>query len=100
LLNELVTNALKYGVPSGPRGREPDVLVELSSGVEGSTLVVSDRGPGLPPGFEPSRSKSLGLQLVRMLSRQLRGTLRFGGGPGARMSVAWPHPPAAAPSLV
>ena len=93
LLNELVTNALKYGVPSGARDGGPDVLVELTTGAEGSTLVVSDRGPGLPAGFEPARSKSLGLQLVRMLSRQLRGTLRFGGGPGARMSVAWPHRP-------
>jgi PAS domain S-box-containing protein len=99
LLNELVTNALKYGVPSGSRGPGPDVRVELSTGAEGSTLVVSDRGPGLPAGFDPKRSKSLGLQLVKMLSRQLRGTLQFGSGPGARMSVAWPHPASAEPAV-
>ena len=43
--------------------------------------VVEDDGVGLPDGFHPDAVKSLGMQLVVQLTRQLRGTLTFGSGP-------------------
>jgi two-component sensor histidine kinase len=42
---------------------------------------------GLPAGFELARSKSLGLQLVADLVRQLQGTLET--GPGATFTVTF-----------
>ncbi|MCJ2050537.1 sensor histidine kinase [Methylobacterium sp. J-070] len=76
LVNELVTNALKYAYPpdSHPAGGTIRVRAEPS----GETLVVevSDDGIGLPPGFEIGRtSKSLGMRVVGSLTRQLGGSL-------------------------
>ncbi|TGK37516.1 PAS domain S-box protein [Leptospira gomenensis] len=70
IVNELVTNSLKYAFPDERIGT---VSVKLRSGAEGSVLEVSDDGVGMPRGFEFSQSESLGLKLVEILSRQLRG---------------------------
>lgn len=73
IINELVSNALKHGFPNQQSGtvlvaisRNNDQVVELS---------VSDDGRGIPPDTDLSRSDSLGLQLVHLLTRQLHGKL-------------------------
>jgi len=79
IINELMSNALKYGFPEGQVGK---VTVKLqrngaadSSGDECS-LTVCDNGVGLPPELDVRKTESLGLQLVTSLcERQLRGTL-------------------------
>jgi two-component sensor histidine kinase len=61
--------------------------------VDGGTrlqLQVSDDGTGLPAGFELGRTRSLGLQLVSDLARQLQGQLEMtSSGPGARFAVTF-----------
>jgi two-component sensor histidine kinase len=76
LVNELVTNALKYAYPpeTHPEGGEIRVRAEHRPG--GLVVEVSDDGIGLPPGFEIGRaSKSLGMRVVGSLTRQLGGRL-------------------------
>ncbi len=77
ILNELLTNAFKYGIPSdgGASPRDEDVLVEIMPLPRQLRLTVRDHGPGLPANFDLLASKSLGLKLVRALSRQLKGKL-------------------------
>jgi PAS domain S-box-containing protein len=77
ILNELLTNAFKYGLPYGPRTADWDVRIAIGSEEERVRIEVCDRGPGLPGSFDPERSQSLGLHLVRSLSRQLRGHLTW-----------------------
>ena len=91
IINELVTNALKYGFPDEKTGR---VLVEVVLNDGQLTLVVSDNGVGLPQGFEPAASGSLGLQLVTNLVGQLGGRLEWeqGAGGGALFRVRFPAP--------
>jgi PAS domain S-box-containing protein len=72
VLNELLSNAFKYGLPrdaSSPDG----VAIRVRWSREGDAyrLSVIDRGPGLPPA---AGKKSLGLRLVDALRRQLRGS--------------------------
>jgi PAS domain S-box-containing protein len=88
LVNELLTNCLKHAFPLG-RGGEVRIALQLAA--EGQVrLQVSDTGPGLPAGFDVSRSQSLGLQLVSDLTRQLRGTLEIGPpGQGASFTVTF-----------
>jgi two-component sensor histidine kinase len=76
LVNELVTNALKYAYPpeTHPAGGEIRVRAERHPG--GLVVEVADDGIGLPAGFEIGRaSKSLGMRVVGSLTRQLGGTL-------------------------
>ena len=90
LVNELISNCLKHGFPSGRSG---GILVELQP-VDGGLLrlSVSDTGVGLPADFESKRRQSLGLQLVSDLAKQLGGPLEITGGPGtgAVFAVTFP----------
>jgi PAS domain S-box-containing protein len=88
ILNELMTNALKHAFPGG---REGTIRVEVAT-VEGGglRLVVGDDGVGLAPGLDVHGSPSLGLQLVRMLAKQLDADLQVETGPGARFRVTVP----------
>jgi two-component system, sensor histidine kinase PdtaS len=79
MLNELVTNALKYAFPEGRAGR---LLVVLATGPDGQiTLSVQDDGIGLKPDFELAQADTLGLRLVRMFARQLRAQVTLRTGP-------------------
>ena len=66
-------------------------MARIEAGPSASTTpprAVIDSGAGLPGDFDLRRGKSLGLQLVADLARQLGGTLEIGAGPGARFVVA------------
>ena len=84
ILNECLTNALKYAFPPPRNG---SVRVRLSAGKNRIVLTVSDDGVGMPPGFSPETSASLGLQLVTLLSKQLGATLSIQGAPGVTVTV-------------
>ena len=70
ILNELITNALKYGCPVGRPSR-----IRVAFGTEGATyrLRVADEGPGLAAHALPERPKSLGMRAIQALVRQLEG---------------------------
>ncbi|MBL0405774.1 GAF domain-containing protein [Microvirga aerilata] len=82
LVNELVTNAFKYAYPEA----SGEVRLELTSdSPERLRLEVSDTGVGLPPDFNPARSRSLGMRLVASLARQIGGRLEWQDAqPGTR----------------
>jgi two-component sensor histidine kinase len=43
-------------------------------------LSVSNKGPGLPEGFDPTGSKGLGMRIIRSFVEQIGGELRIGRG--------------------
>lgn len=89
IVNELVSNALKYAFPEGRSGC---IRVGLSCGHNGSCkLTVSDDGVGLPSGLEVGRPGSLGLQLVHTLARQLRGCVEVERGDGTTFHITFPR---------
>ena len=81
---ELYANALEHG------GGDVRVRLERRDGLV--ELVVADRGPGLPTGFDPDQS--LGLKIARALaSEQLFGELVLEDGrPGLRARLVWSMP--------
>ena len=88
IVNELLTNAVKHGLADRNSGA---IRVRLERDGALVHITVEDDGAGLPPGFHPDATRTLGMQLVVQLTRQLRGTLSFGGsGEGAffRLSFA------------
>lgn len=87
IVNELVTNALKYGVGLPGPGK---LSVRLSARNGSGLLVVSDTGCRLPEGFDPGTTDSLGLQLVLSLCRQLGGGLSVSAGETTDFCVHFP----------
>jgi two-component system, sensor histidine kinase PdtaS len=75
ILNEAITNAIKYAYRKGERGT---VNISLRP-TEGQRLElkIADNGKGLPPGFDWRNCPSLGLQLINLLAQQLKAELRF-----------------------
>lgn len=74
VLNELLTNSLKYAFPEEEEGV---INISLSSQNGTIQLQVSDNGIGLPPEFNTATSKTLGMKLLPMLAKQLNGTIEF-----------------------
>jgi two-component sensor histidine kinase len=73
LINELVTNIFKHAFPKGYHGR---IEIQISQDEkEIIYLKVGDNGVGLPPEIDWKQSPSLGLKLVRILSKQLKASI-------------------------
>lgn len=90
VVNELLTNALKYAFPGEQSG-----AVRVQAGMSGSDavrVVVSDNGIGLPAGMEPEKSDTLGLKLVQILvSGQMKGSVKFVQDSGTAVEVVFPR---------
>jgi len=88
ILNELAGNALKHAFP----GRDGEVTVNLDHDVatDSVCLRVYDNGVGMPAGLDWQESKSLGLRLVQILTKQLCGTVETGTGPGVEFRITFP----------
>ena len=91
IVNELVTNALKYAFPPHrPRLAASVCEIAIAADWDGAayTLTVTDNGIGLPAGLDWTTTRTLGLRLVRMLGQhQLRGQLEFDGTRGTHFSL-------------
>jgi len=89
ILNELLSNALKYAFPDGRNGKIAVLFHESSQG--SLELVIEDDGIGLPADvvFKGSTG-SLGLQIVEVLVKQLDGTFERQSSNGTRMTVRFP----------
>jgi len=87
IVNELLTNALKYAFPGGRRGT---TTVSLDCVGRQCVLVVEDNGVGLPEGFDWEAAETLGLQLVKILAGQLDGTVQLNRSSGTRFEISFP----------
>lgn len=88
MVNELLTNSLKHGF-ADHRSGETRLSVKVTA-TRWVRIEVSDTGVGLAPDFEARRRKSLGVQLVSDLARQLGGALEIGPGNKACFGVTFP----------
>jgi two-component sensor histidine kinase len=88
IVTEVITNAVKHACPDGKGA----ILVRLREAEAGKTVIeVVDHGPGLPPGFDPSRDGGLGFRLVRALAKQIRAVTTFhSSDEGVRFELALP----------
>lgn len=86
IINELVSNALKYAFPEQRRGT---IKLELSEQDKWVTLVVSDNGIGLPSDFDYLDTETLGLQLVTTLIKQLSGEISLVTESGTRFEITF-----------
>ena len=77
IINELVSNAMKYAFPENFKIEKPVIKVAIKRLDELKySLIISDNGIGLPEDYDQRQSKSLGLQLVNSLVAQIEGDLK------------------------
>jgi len=88
ILNELISNALKHAFPEERSG---SIRVEAHSRNRRMELSVIDDGVGLPEGFGDPQNKTLGLQIVEILARQLRGTWELKREGGTMFHLSFPE---------
>jgi two-component sensor histidine kinase len=88
LLNELITNSLKYAFPGNRKG---NLWIKLDPKNDNIVLCVGDDGIGLPEGFDFRKSKSLGLQLVNLLvEHDLQGSIALEAKMGTQYLIEFP----------
>jgi PAS domain S-box-containing protein len=86
IINELITNSLKYAFPDGMKG---EITISISSINENMLkLVVSDNGIGLPKDLDVRNTKTLGLHLVTLLAEnQLKGKIDINREKGTEFQI-------------
>ncbi len=82
IINELISNALKYAFDPNQEGQ---VKVKLEKDDQHYALQISDTGKGLPDGFE--QSQSMGMRLVHILVDQLDAELQIDQSDGALFTI-------------
>src|SRR5690554_4499000 len=74
ILNELITNSYKYAFKPN---RSNSLEINITPNNGSYILVYSDNGPGLPKDFVLENSDSLGMQLIYILTKQLKSTVSY-----------------------
>lgn len=87
IINELVSNAVKHAFPDEKQG-----LVKIGIWVEGDNnyISLSDNGIGIPEGMNIEQTESLGLKIVQLLTRQLKGKISLNSMEGTRWEISFP----------
>lgn len=89
IVNELVTNALKYAYPSDIGGEVRVLLRRARAG--GVDLMVEDDGVGYPEGAAPAKGSGLGAMIVAAMAATLKATVDLDrAARGTRFRVAIP----------
>jgi PAS domain S-box-containing protein len=87
ILNELVSNALKHAFPEGKEG---EINIRMRSEDNRVALTVQDNGIGFPELIDLTKVKSLGLDLVNILVRQMNGEIDMGVVGGTTWTITFP----------
>lgn len=89
IVNELITNSIKYAFPLGRKG-VVTIGLKVADGI--CVLTVEDDGIGLPSHHDVKTSTSMGLQLVDTLIAQIGATLQIRREGGAGYVMSFPYP--------
>ena len=84
ILNELLTNIMKYAFADRRAGR-----ISVSATTEGDAvrLIIEDDGVGLPEGVDFGNPEGFGIVLVGALIEQLEGSIKTERGNGTKVTI-------------
>lgn len=89
ILNELVSNSLKYAFPEGNGGRI-FATMQRNDGGKTFSYLIGDNGKGFPESIDFRTTESLGMQLVVTLTEQLGGTINLTKERGTEFCITFP----------
>ncbi len=86
IINEIVSNSLKYAFPDNRGG---EILVSLNLLDNKYVLIISDDGIGFPEELDFRNTESLGLQLVNNITTQLDGEIELDRTEGTKYTISF-----------
>ncbi|WP_159467798.1 sensor histidine kinase [Dyadobacter sp. 3J3] len=86
IINEAVTNSIKYAFPNGKRGI---VLISLKEFDDQVSLKISDNGIGIPVEQLGDSSSTLGLKLLRGLSEDIKADCQIENYNGTTITIGF-----------
>jgi len=86
IINEAVTNSIKYAFPAGRKGT---ISIQLSKVGKLVRLVISDNGIGMVSSARDSNLSSLGLKLIEGLSADINGELTIESDNGTKLIISF-----------
>ncbi len=84
IINELVTNSLKHAFSGRRKGK---LKISMKGTKDNINITISDNGSGLPEGLDIHNPDSLGMQLVKILSKQLNASIEYQSNGGSTFLV-------------
>jgi len=88
IINELITNSLKYAFKERENG---NIHLSLKEENEGLLFSIADNGVGLPEKFSIDGNKSLGFRLIKAFSKKLEAALSVENRNGTVVSLKIPN---------
>jgi two-component sensor histidine kinase len=90
IVNELITNSLKYAFADREKGMIELLLNNLGNG--NYKITVKDDGIGFPKSVNFRKTKSLGLQLVNTLVKQIDAKIEMKNSAGTEFTITFNDP--------
>ena len=87
LINEIVSNSLKYAFPENKNFENPELVIELKKEKNDYILMIMDNGIGVPDKLDLEKSESLGMQLINNLTDQIDGKLKLDTSHGTKFTI-------------
>jgi two-component sensor histidine kinase len=84
IVNEAVTNSIKYAFLPGSQG---NIRVNMHQSADRISLAITDDGIGIDPAITSGKSASMGLKLIKGLTRDIDGEIDFTNENGARIDI-------------
>jgi two-component sensor histidine kinase len=88
VLNEAITNSIKYAFPGNRRG---EISIKMRETGETIELIIRDNGVGMVEAAEDTGIDSLGLQLMRGLIEEISGQIQFENNNGTIITIKFEH---------
>lgn len=86
IINELLTNSLKYAFPNDKKG---NITIELNKNNDKFTLIIKDDGIGFPSDLDYKNTETLGLELVNSLTQQVNGNMELISADGTEFRITF-----------
>ena len=86
ILSELISNSMKHAFP-GKREGNIVIKIDKAGNDRNLQLTFKDDGIGFPESVDPNRPQTLGLKLIRILARQLKGSVEVDQSKGTEYRI-------------
>jgi len=84
IVNEFLTNSFKYAFDGSQKGK---INIDITEKDKNYIISLSDNGKGLPANFDIENSQTFGLRIIKLLTKQLKGSFDLKNEDGVKINV-------------